>query len=199
MSERGFAVIVALVVTLALSAIGAGLLTMVDIERLIARNHREAVEVLEAAAAAGEAAFAEVAATPSWNDVLAGLAVSAYRDGTLSPRLLSNETLDVAAETAALQTASDARARRGLDNPRWRLFLHSPLAAMTRTSAAREYVMAWVADDVSETDNDPETDTNGVVVIRAKAVARLGVSRTVEAAFVRQDGRARLLSWREVQ
>jgi hypothetical protein len=199
MSDRGFAVIVALLVTLALSAIGVGLLTMVDTERVIARNHREAAEVLEAAAAAGEAAFAEISAAASWHHVLAGLTLSAYRDGTLSPRLLSNETLDVAGETAALQTASDARARRGLDNPRWRLFLHSPLAAVTRTSAAREYVMAWVADDVSETDNDPETDTNGVVVIRARAVARLGVSRTVEASLVRQDGRARLLSWREVQ
>ena len=69
---------------------------------------------------------------------------------------------------------------------------------MTRT-ASPEYVVAWVADDLAETDNDPLTDGNGLMVIRAQAIGRLGVQRTIDVTIAREDLGIGITSWREVR
>jgi len=191
-------VLVAFVTTLVLSALGLGLVTVTNTEATIAANYREASDMLYAADAAAELASAEVIRAGSWNDVLNGVVPSTFQDGTLTPKLPSGEVVNLAAMTTALQASSDADAKRGLNNPRWRLFLYQPLASITRT-ASPEYVVAWVADDLAETDNDPLTDGNGLVVVRAQAIGRLGVQRTIDVTIAREDLGIGITSWREVR
>ena len=192
-------ILAALLVTIALNAVGLGLLTIASTETTIAMNHREAAELIYAADAAAETAAAEVLRAATWSGVLSGAIPSAFRDTTMTPRLASGETLDINAETTLMQAKSDAEARRGANNPRWRLFLFQPLAAIARDASVREYVLAWVADDPSETDDDPLMDANGRVVIRARAVGRFGLHRTVDMTIGVQSLGVGILSWREVR
>ena len=185
--------------TVLLNALGMGLLSLTSTEATIAANFREGSVVYHAAEAAAECAVSEVTKAASWNDVLSGGVASAFRDGTLTPTLLSGATLDLTALTASMQSASDAAARRGLDNPRWRLFLYRPLSSIARSVDARSYVVAWVADDAAETDNDPLRDTNEVIAVRATAVGRPGTQRTVETILSRSSVGVNILSWREIR
>lgn len=197
--DRGSAVLIALLVTLVLNAVGVGLLTMVDVERRIAMNHREAAELSEAASAAAESAVGELARAASFSQALSGQFTSAFTDGSLTPVTAFAFTLDLAAETARLQATTDAEFRRGADNPRWRLFSYRSFSNLSRTTAPREYVVAWVADDPSEADADPEFDSNNVILVRARAIGRARAHRDVEIALSRAGGRLSVLSWREVR
>ena len=197
--DQGSAVIIALMATVLLSALGAGLIALSNTETTIASNFRSGTATSYAAEAAGECAVSEVIKAASWSDVLSGVVSSTFRDGTLTPTIASGTTLDLTGLTASLQSASDAASRRGLDNPRWRLFLYQPLSAITRSPDARSYVVAWVADDAAETDNDPLRDTNGVIAVRATAVGREGSQRTVETILSRSSVGVSNLSWREIR
>jgi hypothetical protein len=126
------------------------------------------------------------------------VAGSAFQDNTLTPRLASGQTVSLTTMTAALQAASDADAKRGLNNPRWRLFLYQPLSSITRTTST-EYVVAWVADDLAETDNDPLTDGNGLVTVRAQAIGRQGLQRTIDVTIAKENLGIGITSWREVR
>ncbi|HEX5068897.1 MAG TPA: hypothetical protein VFV78_01675 [Vicinamibacterales bacterium] len=191
--------LLALITTMLLGSIGLGLVTVTSTEAAMASNHRESSEMLHAAEAAAELASAEVIRAASWNDVLSGVTSSAFTDGTTTPRLASGEVLNLASLTTAWQAASDAEARHGLNNPRWRLFLYQPLASITHASASSQYVIAWVADDLAETDNDPLTDGNGIVLVRAQAAGRLGMARTIDVSIAKKDLGIGIASWRVVQ
>ena len=193
------AVLVALLVTLVLNAIGLGLLTLTDVERRIAMNHREAAELNEAATAVAESAIGELARAASLTQALSGQHSSAFRDGSLTPVSPAGFRLDLSAETAKLQATTDAEHRRGADNPQWRLFSYLSFASLTRTATPREYVVSWLADDPSEADGNPVVDTNNVILIRARAFGRAGFRRDVEVSLSRANGRPSLLSWRAVQ
>lgn len=190
--------LLALVTTLVLASIGLGLVTVSNTEVVMAANHREASEMLNAAEAAAELASAEIIRAESWNDVLTGVTRSAFVDGTTTPRLASGEILNLVAATDTMQAASDAEVKHGANNPRWRLFLYQPLAALTR-SFSSQYVVAWVADDPAETDNDPLTDSNGIVLIRAQSAGRLGMARTIGVTVAKKDLGIGITSWREVR
>lgn len=192
-------VIVSLIAIVVLNALGLGLITLTNTEAAIAANHREASEVLYAAEAAAECAASEIMPAASWSDVLSGATRSAFEDGTRTPLLASGVRLDLNAMTTALQAESDADARRGANNPRWRLFLYRPLSQIARTGGASAYVVAWVADDLAETDNDPLVDGNGAVTIRAQAMGQHGTQRTIEATIAKENLGVGILSWREIR
>ncbi len=192
-------VLLALVATAILNALGLGLITLTNTEALIAANYREASQMLYAAEAAAECAVSDVGRTASWSDVLSGASASTFRDATLAPVLPSGERLDLAALTAALQASSDATVRRGANNPRWRLFLYHPLSQIARSSDSTEYVVAWVADDPAETDDDPLADGNGRVTVRAQAFGRQGTERTIDVTIAKAPMGASILSWREIR
>jgi hypothetical protein len=191
--------LVALVVTLLLNVIGLGLLSLSNTEAAIASNYRQASQMLYAAEAAADCALAGLAHASSWNGVLSGAASSVFRDTTLTPVLASGERFDLAALTVSLQAHSDADARRGADNPRWRLFVYQPLSRMVRSAVASEYLVAWVADDAAEEDGDPLSDANDIVVIRAQALGPRGLQRAVEATVAKDDVGVKVLSWREIR
>jgi hypothetical protein len=192
-------IVVALLATLVLHALGYGLVTLGNTEAIIATNTRDASALLHAAEAAAECAVADTLRAGPLTDLLSGVATSRFVDGTTTPTLASGETLDLGNVTSVLQVASDSAIGRGADNPRWRLFLSSPLSRISRSAAPTEYVVAWVADDAAEQDGDPASDSNGVIVVRAQAFSRLGVHRVVEVVVADRNLRRSVLSWREIR
>src|SRR5262247_3699764 len=108
-------VVFALVATMALGAIGAGLISVSNTETTIAANYRQWSELGYAAEAGANAAISDLGRAASWTSVLTGAVRSPYCDTTSAPLLSSGERLDLSAQTTAFQTASDADARRGAD------------------------------------------------------------------------------------
>src|SRR5437762_14057707 len=78
------AIIVALMATLLMSALGAALVLTTSSEALIAANFRHAQEGVYAADAALERAMADLATLADWNAVLGGSASSTFVDGAPS-------------------------------------------------------------------------------------------------------------------
>jgi hypothetical protein len=188
-AETGTAIIIALVATVLLSALGMGLVLMSNTEGAIATNFRDGSETLYAADAAVERVVQDILLVPRWNDVLAGAAQSAFVDTTLTPTTPGGEPLDLTAMTAEVQAQSDATSPWGLNNPQWRLYAYGPLSDLSGTGTIRStaYVVVWAADDPSETDNDPSADTNGVLTLLAQAVGRTGSMRFVEVTVAKTD------------
>jgi hypothetical protein len=198
-SETGGALVVVLLTTVVLSGVALGLIALTNTEVTIASNHREARQLLYAAEAAAERAVSDLMRVASFDDVLSGVVTSVSRDFTLTPILPSRETLDLTAMTARLQAESDADARRGVDNPRWLLFVYHPFSLVARCADCAEYIVAWIADDAAEADGDPLVDSNHVMTVRARAVGRQGLQRTVEVVLAKRVAGVGILSWREVR
>jgi hypothetical protein len=211
------ALVLTLLVLGACSALGAGLVLVTMPERLAGGSYRESVAALNAADAALELAARELAMIEDWNTVLAGAAQSSLVDGPPSGarRISRGADINLAVLTNQLTcgraaTCSDARidtrtAERpwGRNNPRWRLFLHTPLAEVAPAPEfADMYVVVWIGDDSAEADGEPLVDGGapsgsggGVVRARAESFGPGATRRAIEANLQRRDG-IRVQSWR---
>jgi Tfp pilus assembly protein PilX len=188
--ERGSALIIALVATVLLTALGLGLVMLTDTEGAIASNYRAGNQTLYAADAAVERVMADILLTPSWNDILQGNLQSAFIDSTLTPTLFSGQQVSLTSMTAEVQAQSDASSPWGANNPQWRLFAYGPIATMAGSSNVvqrPEYVAVWVSDDPAETDNNPQSDTNGVITVLARAFGPYGTQRSIEVTLAKTD------------
>ncbi|HUF47944.1 MAG TPA: pilus assembly PilX N-terminal domain-containing protein [Vicinamibacterales bacterium] len=187
--DRGAAIIIALVATVLLSALGLGLVMLSDTESAIAANYRDGSETLYAADAAVERVVQDILLVPRWNDILSGAATSAFVDSTLTPTTPGGDPLDLVALTAEIQAQSDATAPWAANNPIWRLYAYGPLSDLSGTGSIRStaYVVVWVADDPAETDDDPSADVNGVLTLFAQAFGRTGSMRSVEVTVAKTD------------
>lgn len=219
------AIILALMATLLMSALGAALVLTTSSEALIAANFRNAQESVYAADAALERAIDDLASFPEWNPVLDGSTQSAFIDGPPSGArtLVDGSLLDLGQTvnmmncrkatrcSASNLTAVTAERPWGADNPVWRLFAYGPLSSLLPAHAidSANYVIVMVADDPAENDNDPlhdgHTGTNpgtGVLALRADAFGPQGTHQVVEMTLARrgvgQTG-VRVLSWRLVR
>jgi hypothetical protein len=199
-------VMLALVTTVLLGALGGGLVTLGNTEAAIAANFRSAAETLYAAEIGAEHVVHELQQSAAWDGWLTGGSTSTLTDGTMAPTLPSNRVVSLAAMTAELQAESDAAAAWGPNNPRWRLTAHAPVSRLAAGGApVSTYVAVWVADDPSEIDGDVSRDANGIVMLRARALGRGVASRSVEVIVARDaTGGAggtgvRILSWRVVR
>src|ERR1700704_3494048 len=196
-------IILALMATLLMSALGAALVLTTSSDALIAANFRNAQEGVYAVDAALERAMADLGTLADWNAVLDGSASSTFVDGapggvrTLadgSPLDL-DQTLNmlncrkVTACSASDLTANTAQRPWGANNPVWRLFAYGPLSSLLPPHAIESayYVIVMVADDPSENDDDPLRDgqgpTNpgtGVLSLRAEAFGPRGDRPAVE-------------------
>jgi hypothetical protein len=188
-----------LLATAILNAIGSGLITVANTEASIAANYRMASELAYAAEAGANAAIGDLSRETSWTNVLSGLVRSPFCDSTLSPTTTFGDRLNLSSITATMQAASDADARRGVNNPRWRLYLYQPLSAIARTALASSYVVVWVADDAAEADGDPQSDSNGLLALRAEAFGPQGMQRTIDVTLANDGAGMRLVSWRDVR
>jgi hypothetical protein len=155
----------------------------------IASNYRQGSEMLYAADAAVERVVQDLLLVPRWNDILSGTIQSGFVDNSTSPTTPSGQQLNLTALTAELQTQANATNPWGPNNPQWRLFAYGPLNEMagTGTIQSSAYIVVWMADDPSETDNNPGADSNGVITVLAQAIGPSGALRTVEVTVAKTD------------
>lgn len=209
-SERGAALITALMAMLLLSALGLALVLSTSTETMITGNFRHGQEALYAADAGIERVMDDLLTVPDWNNILKGSVRSAFVDGTPSgSRTLGDgTTIDlteatnvvncgkVATCTTAEMDAVTADRPWAANNPRWVLYAYGPLNTIVPTGTVNSsmYVIVWVADDQSENDNDPLTDGNattnpgsGVLAMHAEAYGFGGARKMIEVTVAKTN------------
>jgi type IV pilus assembly PilX-like protein len=205
----GMALVVALLATVVMSALVAGLVLGTSTEVRIAANFSSAGAAGYAAESVVERAVQDLSSIADWNPVLNGPILSAFADGTASGiRVLDdNSTIDLAqvvnmancekpagCTPADMSAVTDERPWGGA-NPRWRLFAFGPLRAMQPAGAIESpfYVVAMVGDDPAENDGDPSRDGidaavnpgAGVVAVRGEAFGPGAAHAIVEITVAR--------------
>ena len=218
LDDRGAALVVALLVTTLMAAIGMALVLTTTVEVAISGRYGARQEAMYAAEAALERALGDLLAAADWNGILQGTQRSSFTDGAASgtrmladgARLDLSAMLNVAncgrATTCTTSDMDAATADRpwGANNPRWTLYAHGPLSAMLppESIAAPIYVVVLVGDDSLENDNNPiadgsdaENPGSGLVSLRAEAFGAGGTHAAIEVTV----SRARLVSWRAIR
>ena len=185
--------VIVLHLLIVLMACGYGLLTLGTVEQRVAVNQHAGAETLHAADAAVERALADLITLPDFGPVLTGAVVSGFRIGGSMPVLPDGTGGNLTAMTNEVQAITDADTTWGGDRPLWMLFAFGPINDLAGSGGAgRQYLVAWVADDRADGDDDPTTDLNDTVIILGRAYGVTG-SRTMEVVM-----RARtMVSWRE--
>ncbi|MEO8070583.1 MAG: hypothetical protein ABI652_04220 [Acidobacteriota bacterium] len=186
---------------LLLAALGGSLVMLSNTEAAASSNFQAGAQVLYAAEATLERAVAEIGAVGDWTEVLAGSVHASMLEAGGRPVTSWNETLDLVAVTAGIQAQSAALGGLGANTPRWRLFASGPFSVMVASATEAQgaaYVAAWVADDAADRDDQPESDSNGVIQVRAWAIDVAGLRRCVQAVIRRHDAIVSVLSWREI-
>ena len=185
--ERGIALIIVLLSTMLLTALAVSLVLLTSSETLLTANYRNAHETLYAADAAVERILQDVLTVHQWNDMLAPNNLqSGFVDSSTSVTLSDGTRLDVVRERDRVQAESDAAAIWGMNNPVWRLYAYGPMAGILPGGVPTDaYVMVLVADDPSETDSNPQLDSNGVLTLHAEAWGLGGSHKVVEVTVAR--------------
>jgi hypothetical protein len=208
------ALLVAIMSMLLLSALGLGLMMTTMTETMIANNYRESSESLYAADAGVERVMQDLLTIPDWNRILGGLQQSSFVDGASSGTrtLADGSTVDLTAATNMMNcaklttcsagdlTAWTAERPYGANNPVWRLVAHAPLSEIieTGTIVSPMYVVVWIADDIGETDNNPQLEGGppvgtpenlgrGILMIRAESFGPNGAKSMLEVTVARTD------------
>lgn len=204
-AERGSAVLIALLLSLLVGAIAAGLIVITSTETMIAASYRHGQEASYGAEAALERALHDLATLPDWSQVLAeppGNVIATFDDGEAAPRAPDGRDLNLADLTSRRQRDSDARDGPGVfggDSPKWRLFAHArprDLGASFGVDLPL-YFVVWVADDESDGDGDAAHDSNHRILVWAVAFGAGGARRSVEARVARTEmGELRLEGFR---
>ena len=208
-SERGIAMIIALMAMTLMLALGTALMMTTTTETKIVTNFRNSSESLYAADAGLERALDDMLTIPDWNYLLSGASKSALVDGaptgtrTLADgKLLSlDEVLSMAncqkvtACSPTDLTAVSLERPWGPNNPTWQLFAYGPLnTVLPQGINSPYYVIVMVGDDPSESDGDPLHDGQaadnpgrGVLAMRAEAFGPGGSHKVVELTVARTD------------
>ena len=209
--DHGSALLIALMATVLLAAVGLGLLGLTNTEATIASNVQAGHQSIYATDASVEWTLAEVLRAANWNDLTSGIAGSTFQDTTRTPTLISGVSLDLNVVTASLQ--ADANSLWGPAAPRWQLFAYGTLDALTGRGGPAEnvYAAVWIGDDPRDGDADPTVDTNGIVMLLARAWGPRGAARTITISVERVNDpsatgggvgpagtKQRVMAWREV-
>jgi hypothetical protein len=194
-------VAIVLLLTSLFSALGLGLMLNLSIEEMLTANDREASSLVRAADSALEIALHELGSYDTWNDALTGARTARFTDGAGSGvRVLTGgETIDLGHATDR-ETCGTSPCREpdivarvaarpwGGANPRWRLFAWGRASALAGAAWPGDpYLLAWVADDPGDEDDNPARDApaglegHGRLLLRAQAHGRRGARATVEA------------------
>lgn len=206
-SERGIALIMVVLVTAFLSALGLGLMLAVFMDRLATGNMTGSVSLRYAADAGIELAARELARADDLDAVLAGAKQSDFTDGAAAGvrGIPGGGVVDLAAVTnqlncgkatdctTAQMNANSSERPWGANNPRWHLFTYGPMQQFTPlVRPAPCYLAVWIADDVREQDANPLIDApddkspgHGIVRVHAEAYGFAGSRRAIEAELAR--------------
>jgi Tfp pilus assembly protein PilX len=228
-TQSGIAVVVALLATLILSALGMALLVTAGTETLIAGNYRDGAEAFHAADAAFERTLPDLARVPDWTTVLASpdgvvsASSASFGDAALTAVMADGLSLDLRRATnllncpqvfppastpctVAQMNYSAGERPWGRNNPQWRLYGRGGLSALKAGTDSPFYVAVWVADDPADADGDPARDGTdpsnpgaGIVQLRSEAFGPGGARRGIEATVGRAGAGVRIISWRLVR
>ena len=202
--ERGVAMIIALMSMLLMSALGIALVMTTVTETRISANYAAGTEALYAADAGIERVMQDLLTVPDWNRLLeednartsftdgADPGARTLPDGSSFNLVHATNMLNCRKTTTCTVEEMNAWTTErpwSVNNPRWRLIGYSPMADIieTGTVLSQMYVAVWIADDQSETDNDPTKDTNAALLMRAQALGPGGAAHTVEITLGRTD------------
>jgi len=177
-SERGVALVIALLAMLLMTALGMALMLVSETESMIGSNYRDSVEASYVADAGIERVMQDVLSIPDWNAILtspdnikAGV-TSGFVDGTVTPTLADGRTINLISATNMINCnktsscsdtdmdANDGERTWGKNNPRFRLFAWGPANDLNPTATINSpfYIAVWIADDGPETDDNPSID-----------------------------------------
>jgi hypothetical protein len=205
-TQSGLALILVLLVTSFLSAVGLGLALVLFMDQLASGNHRGSVAMLYAADAGIELAARDLARLDNWNAALDGSTRGRFTDGAPTgvraipgggAVSLTGETnlLNCGKRTPCTPLQMDANSRErpwGANNPRWRLYAYGPFQELVNAARPVQcYLAVWVADDSREEDDNPAADAEvdepgrGVVRVRAEVFGPRGARRAIEAELAR--------------
>lgn len=209
-------IVIVLLVTLLLSAVGAALALTSATEAAIAGHFQRAQEIRHAAAGAFDAAALELRDLQDWSSVLDGSVRSAHAEGPptgvrrVAGQAVNLDQLRSLLECQQLSPCTDAAVAAvtaarpwGADNPRWRLFRYGWWASVAQ-SPSGAYIVVLVADDAAEQDGDPSRDglegTPGAGRIRARieAFGPAGAHAVAEGLLERNadhPSQLRILAW----
>jgi PilX N-terminal len=179
--EDGVALIVALMATMLMTALGVALILTTSTETMITANYRNGQEGLYAADAALERAMDDILTVPDWNNLLNGSTQSAFIDGppngtrTLPDgtqidltQLVNQSNCGKVTSCSPSDLTGNLTGDRawGLNNPVWQLYAYNRLDAIVPSGSinSQYYVVVLVADDPSEDDNDPLHDGGATAV-----------------------------------
>lgn len=220
-TQRGAALIIALLVMMLLSALGLSLTMVSTTEERVADSYLGGSEAFYGADAALEFAVQELSRMPDWSSVLDGSVTSSFVDAQASTRVWPGGQARTSNEATALMTCRrtacttadmDARTAErpwGENNPRWQLFAYGPIRDLSPSGTidSSAYLAVWVGDDASETDGKPLADGDdeaglnpggGVLEVLVHAYGPSS-RRAIEATVARAATGVRILSWREVR
>jgi hypothetical protein len=191
-NQDGTALIIALMSMMLLTALGAATIMVSRTETMIANNYRNSQEAMYAADAAIERVVQDLLMVPRWNDILTGVTVSGFIDGSMSSAktLPSGGKITLSSATAELQAETNTANLWGANNPTWRLYAWGPLSEVSSqvTLDSAMYVAVWVGDDPAEIDGNPLTDANGVLTLHALAIGPGGTRKVIEVTVARTSG-----------
>jgi PilX N-terminal len=204
--EEGTALIIALMATMLLTALGMTLVLTSNTETKISGNYRNSQEALYAADAAVERVVQDLLLIPRWNDILTGNSSisptcagvstftpvsstpSGFVDSTTTPSIPdSNQQINLLNATCTLQKDTDTLDLWGPDDPAWRLFAYGRMQNMlpNNTIDSQMYMAVWVADDPADNDGNPSTDANGTLTLHAEAYGPSGTRKVIEVTVAR--------------
>jgi hypothetical protein len=193
--EEGTALIIALMATMLLTALGMTLVLTSNTETMISANYRNSQEALYAADAAVERVVQDLLMIPRWNDILAAGSPSqlAYtRSGFIDTSTSvtipnSAQSINLVTATQNLQSSTDTLNLWGPNNPAWRLFAYGRMQDILPGNAidSSMYLAVWIADDPADNDSNPSADTNGTLTLHAEAYGPSGTRKVIEVTVAR--------------
>jgi hypothetical protein len=212
-TDRGAALLTALIVLAIVAAMGLGLALTTSLEPLAAANY-EANRSARLAAEAGVAiAVHELAGIDDWDLALGGLVTSAVLDHGVTavdlpdgsraglPELTDRANCGRAGACPDIERSAFTSARPwGPNNPQWRVFGHGRPDRLVPEGAGLPptVVVVWVSDDPADLDGDPRRDSGigpggawrpggCVLAVRAEAFGPRFAHHTVVATVARPD------------
>lgn len=186
-ADAGVVLLTTLLLVVLLTTLGAASALLVSVETTAAANHRDRFDVANAAEGLMDFSIQELAMMSDWTPLLTGLAVSRLNGPLVLPLSAGGTALDIAALTTTVQQETFGGGGWGADTPRWRPYGRGAASTVAAIDGLGGHIfgIVWVSDDVAESDGDPATDTNGVVVIRARALGLRRSQADVQAVIAR--------------
>jgi Tfp pilus assembly protein PilX len=189
--ERGVALVVALMASMLLTALGMALVLVTDTETMITANYRNNSEALYAADAAVERVVQDLLLVPDWNRIWSEDLKSSFVDGGNCTGTLSTPAgrINLTAATTQLQNQTNGENLWGANNPVWEPYACGSIKDLLPDQALESamYVVVWTADDPSETDGNPQSDANGVLTLHAEAFGSGGTRKLIEVTVARTN------------